>query len=110
MLQPFTFTRFHESKRWHLLCTTLLTRVFTIWWLWHQWITNDCTYQWSKLANWEKLCMNIRKTTRVFERDKKINWTQYEMVQAIVGLVKAMEVASKIDTQDNVSITLTLGV
>jgi hypothetical protein len=32
------------------------------------------------------------------------------MVQAIVGVVKAMEVAFKIDTQNNVPITPTLGV
>jgi len=105
MLQLFIFIRFHESKRWNLLCTALLTRVFTIWWLWHQWITNDYKYQWSKVANWGKLCTNTRKTTRIFERDIKINCTQYEMVQAIVGLVEAMEVALKRDTQNNVQNT-----
>ncbi len=62
------------------------------------------------LQIWGKLCTNTRKTTRIFERDIKIDTTQYEMVQAIVGLVEAMEVALKRDTQNNVPITPTLGV
>jgi hypothetical protein len=58
----------------------------------------------------ENYARTQEKQLELFERDIKINWTQYEIVQAIVGLVEAMEVAFKRDTQNNVPITPTLGV